>query len=228
MRYTVLMLLATFTAFTANAVPITATSSSDFTIKYDGIGGNPVSVVNGLSAEVRFHNFSFSDDGSNTTVIFDFDIFNTSSNPVETSRVSTLGFDTTPDIESGSSVSGVFDTVTYSGNVPNQGRLEFCFSDVNCAGGGSGGVTIGQVLGNEGTAMLLYDGVLSAVTFDKFTVRYQSVSCITGYTGNCPGSASGSGSSIPEPGTFALLSLGLVGVSAFRLRNKKAVSKNAE
>src|SRR4051794_1084827 len=111
----------------AAALPITATTGSDFTIYYDSIGGEPPAVVNGLTGEVRFYDFSFAANGSNTDVTFGFDIFNSSQTPVATSRISTLGFNTTPNIVMNSAsndVAGIFDTIAFGGNVPNQGTVE--------------------------------------------------------------------------------------------------------
>ena len=213
--------------FAANvaALPITATSGSDFTIYFDSIGGEPLASIDGLSAKVRFYNFSFAANGSNTDAMFSFDIFNTSTSPVLTSRVSGLGFNTTPNVDANSTtdtISGIFDSITYGGNVPNQGQMEFCFSDVNCAGGGSAGVAIGGSSLNN-SATLTFLGTLSSIRFDKFTDRYQSVSCITGYTGNCPSSASGAGTDtpptrVPEPGTLSLFAAGLIALGLIRRR----------
>jgi len=221
MYQTILTTVFAVLSFNAFAVPITATSGSDFTVDYDAIGGDPVTSVDGLTASVRYYDFNFLYDlSTNTTSLsFDFDVSNTSSLPILTSRVTTLGFLTTPDvILGGSSVSGIFDTVD-SGNVPNQGSVEFCFSDVNCAGGGSGGVAMGDT--QTGSALLSFLGNFSSINFDNFTIRYQSVSCIDGYDGNCPGSASGGPTTdVPEPGMVGLLAIGLLGVVAARRRMK--------
>ena len=108
-------------------------------------------------------------------------------------------------------MTGIYDTVN-DGNVPNQGDVEFCFTDVNCAGGGSGGVNIGGT--GTGSATLFFLGDISTLTFDNFTVRYQSVECTAGYMGNCPSSASGT--NVPEPGMVGLLAIGLIGVVVAR------------
>lgn len=203
-----------------SALPITATTGSDFTVDFDSIGGTPVAAVDGLSASARFYDFAFGYDQllNKTTLTFDFDLTNTSTLPILTSRVTTLGFLTTPNVILGdSSVSGIFDTVD-SGNVPNQGVVEFCFSGVNCAGGGNGGVALGSTA--TGFATLAFLGDFSSINFDDFTVRYQSVTCLNEYTvngGNCPGSASGGPvTNVPEPGIVALIAVGLLGMSAVR------------
>lgn len=208
----------------AYALPITATTGSDFTVNFDSIGGTPVASIDGLSASARFYDFAFGYDQSlnKTTLTFDFDLTNTSSLPILTSRVTTVGFLTTPNVILGdSSVSGLFDKVN-SGNVPNQGVVDFCFTSVNCAGGGNGGVDLGNTA--TGFATLAFLGDFSSINFDDFTVRYQSVTCLNEYIvngGNCPGSASGGPvTNVPEPGIVALLAVGLLGMSA--VRRKKA------
>ena len=134
-----------------------------------------------------------------------------------TSRVSTLGFNTTPDLSfAGSFVDGIY-AVIEGGNVPNQGVVDFCFTDVNCAGGGDGGVDIGDTA--TGSAWLIFAGEFSEISFDDFTVRYQSVTCVDGFTGICPNSASGS-AIVPEPDLLALLAIGLIGIGVSRRRLK--------
>jgi hypothetical protein len=206
-------LVAALSAANAGALPITATAGSDFDIYYNYDGA-------GLAGEVRFYDFAFAAGATDTNVTFKFDIFNASLDPVVASRISGLGFDTTPTIDpTGSSLTGVFNKISYSGNVPGAGTLEFCFSTNNCAGGASGGVSFGQEsLGN--TATLNFLGSLTSLQFDRFTMRWQDVSCIEGYTGTC-GSPSGTGTetpptSVPEPGTLGLLGAGLLGLGIVR------------
>lgn len=224
-----LTLLVALTSFNAYALPIAATNGSDFTITYDSIGGTPATDIDGLSASVRYYNFNFSFDGTNTEVMFYFDVSNTSTNPILTSRVSTLGFTTDPDIiYDDSSVSGVYDNIVDGGNVPNQGAVEFCFNDPNgngggsCAGGGNGGVDMTEGM-LSGGAMLAFLGDISTINFSQFTVRYQSVSCATNYSGNCPGSASGNGTDdVPVPAVLGIMSIGLLGMAfSSGLRRRK-------
>ena len=216
----ILTTIVTLTSLNAFAIPITATTGSDFTVDYDAIGGSPVVSIDGLSAQVRYYDFNFAYDaiGDVTTVGFDFDVYNNSSLPILTSRISTIGFNTTPNVVLGSSsVSGIFNTVN-DGNVPNQGVVELCFTGVNCAGGGRGGVGIGDTL--SGLASLSFLGEWDSFDFDNFTVRYQSVSCTDAFVnsgGICPGSASGSYTTkVPEPGVVGLLAMGLIGIAVAR------------
>jgi len=216
---TIIITFLMFAGFNAYALPIIATSGSDFTVDYDAIGGDPVVSVDGLSASVRYYDFAFIYfmDTDYTGVSFNFDVTNNSTDPILTSRISTLGFNTTPDLAyAGSHVDGIY-AVIDDGNVPNQGVVDFCFTDVNCAGGGGGGVNIGETA--AGSAWLLFAGEFAEISFDDFTVRYQDVTCDSSFTGNCPNSASGSATTtVPEPDIVALLAIGLLGIGFSRRR----------
>jgi len=208
-------ILGALVSFAGLVPPITATAGSSFVVDYDGFGGNPVHTILGLTSQVTFSNFTFTNQASynRTRVTFQAHIENTSGGPVTGSRVSGMGFKTTPDIlrSAPNSVSGVFDNVTTNGNMPNGiGRVEFCFSDVNCAGGGGGGVT----LGNEGTAyatLYFRNTGITSLTFDELYVRYQSITGVRHIT-----SASG-GPVVPEPAAYVVLSAGFAIIALRRL-----------
>jgi hypothetical protein len=120
----------------------------------------------------------------------------------------------------------VFDTVN-DGNVPNFGTVNFCATDVNCAGGGSGGVEIGTAAADsDGTITLNFDAAALAtaggnITLDKFFVRYQSIAG-AGRVTSAIGREITPPPAVPEPGTWAMMlfGFGAAGVAMRRSRRK--------
>jgi hypothetical protein len=191
---------------------VMSANSAPATVNYNGFIGGGSNIISGLTSQVTFSDFKFQDvlAGNKTQVTFRMNIKNNSASPITASRVSGLGFFTTPTVlTSGNTISGVFNSVTTgrNTNMPNQiGRVEFCFSDQNCAGGRNGGVLIGQT--GEATATLYFANAgLRSLAFDELYVRYQSI--VGTSEGN---SASGQAVRVPEPGFFGVLALGLGGL----------------
>lgn len=204
----------------AYGAAITINSATNLTITYNGFAsGTPL--IPGLSAEVTLSNFLFSNAtvGNNpaTQVTFNYQIFNSSSDPITSARVSNFAFNTTPNVllTNINAVTGVFDTIQVNKTQPNGiGQVEICFTESNCPGGGNGGVAQGQT--GAGSATLYFAGAgRTSFVIDSSFVRYQGIDCADDCN-SCPSSASGVptgySNAVPEPSTNALISAGLIGI----------------
>jgi hypothetical protein len=185
----------------------------------------------GLTATAIFRLSSLS--GGNTTTnwtnwTFTIDnLANTSSGSVMTSRLSSFGFDVAPNVSSASG-SGMFDLTTRNSNISNGISVEVCFRNAggNCAGGGNGGLTIGQSIPNgtfqTNTFTLIFSQAQSAINLDRFVVRYQSINTIGGVSDGSGVGVVGENlfDPVPEPANWAMLiaGFGLIGAVARRRR----------
>jgi PEP-CTERM motif len=197
----------------AQAALISVDSVGDtFTVNFDGnVNTLPLP---GLTASAVFTVESF----ATNSIGFKIDLTNTTSAPLG-SRVSGLGFDTTPNL-TGASSTGVYNIAVLGGSYPNGfGSIEACFKDgggpSNCQGGGSGGVDTGDT----GTFHVVLDfaGPITQFSFDKFGVRYQS---ITGTTQGESGTGTGELVHAPEPTSMVLLGSGLLALAS-KVRSRR-------
>lgn len=199
------------------------------TLGYNGYDSNGGASIGGLTGSTTFTLTGVS--GNDYT--FDYSVTNTSSAPVTDSRISGFAFNTDPTI-TGSSSTGAFSYTQLGSTYPNGiGTVDVCFKDANtgaCAGGGSGGLTLGQT--GTGSFTLSFASPVSALTLGDFFVRYQSITGIPGVSsatgsGTISSSTSGGstttgGTEVPEPGMLGLFGAGIVGLALARRRRPVA------
>ena len=203
-------------------------------LDYNGYSGSGGSSIDGLTGSTTFTLTGVSGNDYS----FDYSVANTSSAPVTDSRISSFAFNTDPTI-SGAAAAGAYSYTTLNSNYPNGiGTVDVCFKDAStgsCAGGGSGGLTIGQ--SGTGNFTLSFSSPVSALTLSDFYVRYQSISGVpgvssasgagtitsstsstTGGTTTSSTSSTTGGTEVPEPGMLGLFGIGLIGLVVSRRR----------
>lgn len=159
-------------------------------------------------------------DGTNAR--FQIDLTNDSGGPIDSSRVSALGFNVdrafSASVNPGTSE---FDGVS-SGNVPGLGNVDVCFTaGANCAGGGGGGVLQGATQTFFPT--LTFAPGTANFTLTDFFVRYQSI-----YSDEL-NLSDASGVGIPTPGLIpGLIGMGLAALRKRKEEEEEEVSENEE
>lgn len=204
-------------AFTTPALADTITvDPSDvgttYTLNYNGFVDNESNTVDGLSSTITLTLTAASD----TAYTFAYTVENTSSDPVTGSRVSGFSLNTDPTISSASST-GAFSYATVGSTYPNGiGAVDVCFKDAStgsCAGGGGGGLTLGE--SGSGTFTLNFADATDSITLSDFYVRYQSITGVSGVTsasGAGTVSSTSGGTAVPEPGMMVLFALGVIAI----------------
>lgn len=214
------------TATPALADAITFDSSDvgqTFTLTYDGSSDS--TTIQGLTAQTSFTLTGI----AGNTYTFSYAVTNTSGSAISGARVSGFAFDTDPDITSAAS-NGAFGYTTVGGSYPNGiGEVDVCFKDAStgaCAGGGNGGLNIGE--SGIGTFTLTFASPVSEVTLSDFFVRYQSISGagnVTSATGSGTQTSSSTttsgGTEVPEPGMLGLLGGALIATALLRRRRRR-------
>ena len=188
---------------------------TSYTVNYDGYAdGN---TIEGLTGQAIFTLSAWGGD----SVTFDYAITNTSSDPIDASRISIFGFNTTPDITK-ATATGTFDKAAYDSNVPGLGSFEVCFRGAgakNCSGGGGEGVTIGET--GTGTFTLNFASSIDSLTLSDFFIRYQAICGCAGTPGSAVGRGtvtSTGGTPVPAPAAPLLFLAGL-GLLGWRYRS---------
>lgn len=213
-------LLASASAAQANVITVSAADiGNSYTVDYDGFTDGQT--IDGLTGQTTFTLTGV----TGTTYSFDYSVANTSSDPIDASRLSIFGFNTDPDI-AGATSTGEFDQ-TASGNVPSgYGYVEVCFKGAggpNCSGGGSAGVELGD--STTGSLTLSFADMIDELTLSDFFVRYQSIdgpgmnggSAIGRGTVSSSGSSSG-GTPVPAPAALGLFAIAAGGLLTRRSR----------
>lgn len=189
-----------------------------YTFNFNGFSDG--TVIDGLTALATFTLTAV----TGNSYSFDYSLTNTTSSPL-TSRVSSFGFNTNPDI-SGASSTGAFSYTTLNSTYPNGiGAIDVCFKDAStgsCSGGGSGGLLAGET--GTGTFTLNFSQPLTSLTLSDFYNRYQSITGagnVSSASGSGTQSSSG-GTPVPEPGMAGLMGAALVGMALLRRRRQQA------
>lgn len=201
---------------------------TNYTINYDGnVGGSTVTGLTGTSV------FTLTGISGNT-YSFNYTVSNTSTSPLTDARISSFAFNVDPSITSASST-GAFSFSTLNSTYPNGvGTVDVCFKDAatgSCAGGGGGGLTMGQT--GSGTFTLTFAQPVTSATLSDFFLRYQSISGagLSGSSGTGSGTVSSSSSSggtpVPEPGMLGLMATTLMLGAAMHRRRRKQVLRAA-
>jgi hypothetical protein len=202
------------TVLTWTTANVGVTNSLDFNGFSDG------DVIDGLTANIDYKLTSVGNSGKSW--VFSYNVENTSDWPtIWASRISGFGFNVDPNIST-TSATGEF-TKTSTGNVPEIGSREVCITNVNCAGGGNGGVDLGDT--GVGTFTLNFSQAKTSVSLSDFYVRYQSVYGGDEWGGSAVGTAltSNTGTpAVPEPATWAMMLIGFFAIGS-TLRSRRPI-----
>jgi hypothetical protein len=202
----------------------TTNEAGSFFVETIGNMGDPGTDLVGLRGLLQFELIG----GFNTSVLtFRYTLQNTSYANNLGSSIAVFGFNVAPDATL-KVLSGTFDLGS-KGNFSGLGKREFCIYDgSNCNGGANEGVFVntptnvaaGRMVKAVGTFSLTYGNPApKAITFSDFATRWQRVGI------NQQQSASGTGSVVPEPETWAMMiaGFGLIG-GAMRARRRRELA----
>ncbi len=209
----------------ASAASTMAWSSSDIgeaqTINFDGISDayfHHTTPIPGLSAQLVLT----LDSVVNGDWTFGYDLTNTSTSPITSSRVTVFGFD------SMESYAGVTSTGPFSspgsGSTLILGNHNLCFTTLSfsqCLGNYFGGVAKGGSA--SGFLTLKYAAAQLSLHFSRLFVAYQGINapqyCL------CHQNGVGVGA-VPEPATWAMMITGFGGIGA-AMRRRRQIAEAA-
>lgn len=197
-----------------------ANVGDEFTIDFNGFVDQGNTVIDGLTSSLTLTLTGI----SGTDWMFSYSLENTSSSPITGSAVTAFGFDVDPDaVLMDSSVTGFFDTIA-EGQI-SQGAgfdVEICAKngqDNNCAGSpGNQGVNMGNT--GTGTLTLGLSSDVDSILLGDFVVRYQAITGPEGTPGSAIGTPENPPPVVPEPGTWAMMLMGL-GAAGYALRRRR-------
>lgn len=152
---------------------------------------------------------------------FAYSVANTSIAPVTSSRVSVFGFNPSQVLRTTTAI-GEFSSIS-SGIVPvGRGSRAVCFRTGNggeCAGGGNGGVTIGEAA-STGVFKLIFAAPTTSVILNDLFVRYQSLNVPSRRILGASGVGDVAVGGVPEPTTWGMLIIGFATIGEAMRRNR--------
>ena len=188
-------------------------ASTDIT--FGGIGGDPVITIPGLMSDLLLTYLGMTTVAGNTVFNFSYLLSNTST-LAGGSRVSSFGFNVSPDV-TGASSTGDFNTASLDTNYPvGFGKVDVCFYDGpggTCTGNGNV-VLVGGTA--SGTLALTMNGLVNDRALSDFVDRYQAFD----YQGISAAIGTSITSGVPEPATWSMMILG-IGLAGAAMRRKR-------
>lgn len=142
-----------------------------------------------------------------TTAALSVSVANTTPPSEPSARLTGFGWNSTPSATGGTETSSVYSLFVNS-NFPAFSTIDVCLSSgPSCAGGGSGGLSPQQ---SDSFTMALSYLTTVGLDFSTFAAKFQ--------TDFGSFEVAGTPTPVPEPGTLALLGVGLLGMASLRRR----------
>ena len=216
LRFAASLALALAIASPAAAATVNQVGDTFTANLFGNVATNPVP---GLTATADFEVTAW----TATSITFEITLTNTADAVIwQSARLSAIGFDTAPNISS-ATASGLFAYAVSGGSFPNGfGSVDVCAIDNmnNCAGGGSGGLNIGE--SGVVTLTLNFAAPVTSLDVTNIGIRWQSLDS------KRLGISGGSGTRsetpyippVPEPSAAIVFGLGALLVGATRKQRR--------